>query len=436
MSTANTTTTNNNMDAAVNDVANTLSNTSLNNKPADDKTAANEAASASAAEGRRLYIGNLAYATTEGELKDFFKSYLVFHFFVIKAVTPSPHHEYTFRSTNILATSESVSIPKNPRTDRPVGYAFVDLSTPTEAERAIEELSGKEILERKVSVQLARKPEPAGEKSEGANGEGSGAEGSRRRASGRGRGRGRGRGGRTARAGREGAEKKEGETTEAVAATEDAAPAAAAPATAEVLPLTDITNKINTDANTKTKTQARPQRERRERGPPADGIPSKTKVMVANLPYDLTEDKLIELFKAYEPSSAKIALRPIPRFMIKKLQARGEARKGRGFGFVTLASEELQQKAVSEMNGKEIEGREIAVKVAIDSPDKTDEEQHEGDATNGQKEAAPATEAAPTAAAPAPAAGAEAAATPAAAPAPAATKTEATPASTTPATTA
>jgi RNA recognition motif-containing protein len=377
MSTANT---NTNVDAAVNDVANTLSNTSISNKPADDKTAANEAASASAAEGRRLYIGNLAYATTEGELKDFFKSYLV----------------------------ESVSIPKNPRTDRPVGYAFVDLSTPTEAERAIEELSGKEILERKVSAQLARKPEPAGEKSEGANGEGSGAEGSRRRASGRGRARGRGRGGRTARAGRDGAEKKEGETTEAAAATDEAAPAAAAPATTET-----------------SKTQARPQRERRERGPPADGVPSKTKVMVANLPYDLTEDKLIELFKAYEPSSAKIALRPIPRFMIKKLQARGEARKGRGFGFVTLASEELQQKAVSEMNGKEIEGREIAVKVAIDSPDKTDEE-HEGDATNGQKEAAPATEAVP-------ATGAEAAA----APAPAAPKAaEAAPASTTPATTA
>jgi RNA recognition motif-containing protein len=401
MSTANT---NTNVDAAVNDVANTLSNTSISNKPADDKTAANEAASASAAEGRRLYIGNLAYATTEGELKDFFKSYLV----------------------------ESVSIPKNPRTDRPVGYAFVDLSTPTEAERAIEELSGKEILERKVSVQLAREPEPAGEKSEGANGDGSGAEGSRRRASGRGRGRGRGRGGRTARAGREGAEKKEGETTEAVAATDDAATAAAAPATNEVQPLSDITNKINTDANAKTKTQARPQRERRERGPPADGIPSKTKVMVANLPYDLTEDKLIELFKAYEPSSAKIALRPIPRFMIKKLQARGEARKGRGFGFVTLASEELQQKAVTEMNGKEIEGREIAVKVAIDSPDKTDEEQHEGDATNGQKENTPATEAAPAAAT-----GAAAPAPATTDAAPAATKAaEATPASTTPATTA
>ena len=97
--------------------------------------------------------------------------------------------------------SESVSIPKNPRTDRPVGYAFVDLSTPSEAERAISELSGREILDRKVSVQLARKPEPAGEKTEGAaNGE-VGADGSRRRPSGRGRGRGRGRGG-AARGGR------------------------------------------------------------------------------------------------------------------------------------------------------------------------------------------------------------------------------------------
>jgi RNA recognition motif-containing protein len=327
-------------DASVNDVTAALSNATIST-PADDKAAATEAASASAAEGRRLYIGNLAYATTEGELKDFFKSYLV----------------------------ESVSIPKNPRTDRPVGYAFVDLSTPSEAERAIEELSGKEILERKVSVQLARKPEAAAEKTEAANGEGSGAEGSRRRASGRGRGRGRGRSGRGARGGRAGGDTDD--TVEGDAATGDA-PAETAPAAAE-----DSEN-----------AKARPQRERRERGPPADGVPSKTKVMVANLPYDLTEEKLLELFKTYEPSSAKIALRPIPRFMIKKLQARGEARKGRGFGFVTLATEELQQKAVTEMNGKEIEGREIAVKVAIDSPDKTDEEANapEGESTEGAAE--------------------------------------------------
>ena len=101
--------------------------------------------------------------------------------------------------------SESTSIPTNPRTTRPVGYAFVDLSTATEAQRAISELSGKEIINRKVSVQLARKPETAAERAEAAasGGEGvSGGEGGRRRNSGRGRGRGRGRGGRTSRGGR------------------------------------------------------------------------------------------------------------------------------------------------------------------------------------------------------------------------------------------
>ncbi|KAH8601802.1 hypothetical protein B0O99DRAFT_607502 [Bisporella sp. PMI_857] len=323
---------------AVNDVTAKLGNSTISDsKPADDKAAKdaqNEAVLASAAEGRRLYIGNLAYATTEGELKSFFDGYLI----------------------------ESTSIPKNPRTDRPVGYAFVDLSTPSEATRAINELSGKEILERKVSVQLARKPEPAGEKSapksgdEGAEGEGEG----RRKGAGRGRGRGRGRGGRGPRTQR----------------GDQAAPETTSPAAAEPLPLTDITNKpANTTENAEAKPAAtRPPRERRERGPPADGIPSKNKVMVANLPYDLTEEKLKELFSAYNPVSAKIALRPIPRFMVKKLQARNEPRKGRGFGFVTLESEELQNKAVQEMNGKEIEGREIAVKVAIDSPDKQDDE--------------------------------------------------------------
>lgn len=264
---------------------------------------------------------------------------------------------------------ESTSIPKNPRTDRPVGYAFVDLSTPSEAERAITELSGKEILERKVSVQLARKPEPAGEKKEatatpksdgeGAEGEGEG----RRKNSGRGRGRGRGRGGRGPRAAR---------------ADGTAAPETAGPATGEPLPLTDITNKpadaATEGADGKASAARAPREPRRERGPPADGIPSKTKVMVANLPYDLTEEKLKELFTTYSPVSAKIALRPIPRFMVKKLQARNEPRKGRGFGFVTLETEELQQKAVAEMDGKEIEGRQIAVKVAIDSPDKQDDE--------------------------------------------------------------
>ena len=45
----------------------------------------------------------------------------------------------------------------NPRTSRPVGYGFVEVATSVDADRAISELSGKFLLERKISVQRARK---------------------------------------------------------------------------------------------------------------------------------------------------------------------------------------------------------------------------------------------------------------------------------------
>jgi hypothetical protein len=62
--------------------------------------------------------------------------------------------------------------------------------------------------------------------------------------------------------------------------------------------LTETTNQASSEKAEKTEKEpkVRPSnpnpRERRERGPPADGIPSKNKVMVANLPYDLSEDKV------------------------------------------------------------------------------------------------------------------------------------------------
>ncbi|KAJ5689056.1 hypothetical protein N7462_003448 [Penicillium macrosclerotiorum] len=332
----------------------TINETPNTNGTTPAATQATDAAAASADEGRRLYIGNLAYATTEEELKEFFKGY----------------------------TIESTSIPVNPRTNRPVGYAFVDLATAAEATAAIEGLSGKEILSRKVSVQLARKPEPA-EAKEGAASGGEGASGNegRKRTGGRGRGRGRARG-RGGRIGRGRGAQEGQETPEA--------------SVAEKAPLAETTNENEAADAEGAKQQGKPRaRPQKQRGPPEDGIPSKTKVMVANLPYDLTEDKLKEIFADYQPVSAKVALRPIPRFMIKKLQARNERRKTRGFGFVNLASEELQTKAVNEMNGKEIDGRTIAVKVAIDSPGKEDDvnaaaDQYEEANPPAEENAAPA----------------------------------------------
>ncbi|RVD84697.1 uncharacterized protein DFL_006426 [Arthrobotrys flagrans] len=320
----------------------------------------NSASTVAAAEGRRLYIGNLAYTTTEDQLKDFFKGYSI----------------------------ESVSIPVNPRTSRAVGYAFVDVAKKEEADKAITELSGKEILERKVSVQVARKPgtSPAA----AANGE-AGSNGDKR---GPRRGRGGFRGGRSG-----GRGPRFRDTT--AAPVDTPAPSAAAHST----PVTATTEAPNATTEAPAADADKgPRGPRRKRGPPENGVASTTKVMVANLPYELSEAALKDLFAAYNPESAKIALRPIPRFMVRKLQARGEARKGRGFGFVTLPSEEMQKKAVEEMNGKVVEGREIAVKVAIDNPKDEEGEAAEGALANGETTAAATTTTTDTAAATAPAA--------------------------------
>jgi RNA-binding proteins (RRM domain) len=204
----------------------------------------------------------------------------------------------------------------NPRTNRPVGYAFVDIATAAEASAAIEALSGKEILQRKVSVQLARKPEPA-EAKEGAasGGEGaSGAEG-RKRAGGRGRGRGRarGRGGRTGRSRAVCAqtlsllESTHIDTLKwmlTLRKAQDGQEATEAPVTEA--PLADTTNEKDTASTASKAGENRAARPQKQRGPPEDGIPSKTKVMVANLPYDLTEDKVGYIY--FLPSFLRLGL--------------------------------------------------------------------------------------------------------------------------------
>ncbi len=70
------------MSSAVDNLADSLANASIADPTSTAATGNTNAAQnpdviASAAEGRRLYIGNLAYATSEGELKEFFKEYSV-----------------------------------------------------------------------------------------------------------------------------------------------------------------------------------------------------------------------------------------------------------------------------------------------------------------------------------------------------------------------
>ena len=57
----------------------------------------------------------------------------------------------------------------------------------------------------------------------------------------------------------------------------------------------------------------------------------------------------------------------------------GQPRKSKGYGFVDVGSEEEQAKAIAALEGKDVGGRPIAVKIAVNSP-------HDETAPNETKE--------------------------------------------------
>lgn len=78
----------------------------------------------------------------------------------------------------------------------------------------------------------------------------------------------------------------------------------------------------------------------------------KSKLYVGNLPYSVTDESLKETFGAAgEVTEAKV--------ITDKFSGRSK-----GFGFVTMKDEKAAQKAVEELNGKEIDGRALKVNVA------------------------------------------------------------------------
>jgi hypothetical protein len=84
-------------------------------------------------------------------------------------------------------------------------------------------------------------------------------------------------------------------------------------------PLADTTaeqanNQNIQDGAAMKESKARVPRQPRQRGPPEDGIPSKNKVMVANLPYDLSEEKVgcPNLVSCWSPLSLSLSLTDHP----------------------------------------------------------------------------------------------------------------------------
>jgi cold-inducible RNA-binding protein len=86
--------------------------------------------------GRRLYVGNLPFATGEGELQELFGR---------------------------AGTVETVKVVRDMATGRARGFAFVEMSTDDEAQKAISDLHDYQLGGRGLTVNEARpKPERSG----------------------------------------------------------------------------------------------------------------------------------------------------------------------------------------------------------------------------------------------------------------------------------
>ena len=76
------------------------------------------------------------------------------------------------------------------------------------------------------------------------------------------------------------------------------------------------------------------------------------KLFVGNLPFKVGDKELNDLFSSYGEISEAVVIKD-------KYSGRSK-----GFGFVTFAEKDAADKATSEMNGKEIEGRGLTVNEA------------------------------------------------------------------------
>lgn len=79
------------------------------------------------------------------------------------------------------------------------------------------------------------------------------------------------------------------------------------------------------------------------------------KLFVGNLPFSIDDAKLGALV-----TDADAELKVVEaKVIVDKFSGRSK-----GFGFITLETDEMAQKAIELLNGKELEGRQIAVNIA------------------------------------------------------------------------
>jgi len=296
----------------------------------------NGAQVAEEAPGFKVFAGNLAYTTTDEGLRAFF----------------APVEKDILSAQVILRGSRSA------------GYGFVAVATAEAAQKAVEGLDKQELDGRQVIVEIAK---PADLKDQ---------EKKEKKAK--------------RKPGRRGSKAVPGEVTEAEADGEGKVEAEAPPGTDDVAkpkkkkkntrkakratdeegategaaPAPAADGEVAPPKKPRTKKPRAPRVPRAEGEAPA-GEPSKTMLFVANLGFNTDDAALSTLFT--EAGIDVVSARIVRRRW-------GQPRKSKGYGFVDVGSEEEQKKAIEALEGKDVGGRTIAVKVAVNTPHEEEDE--------------------------------------------------------------
>ncbi|SPC64429.1 uncharacterized protein UHOD_07276 [Ustilago sp. UG-2017b] len=281
---------------------------------------------------KKVFAGNLAFATTEDELKTLFSE--------AGNVT---HAQIVTRGT------------------RSLGYGFVTFSTEAEAQTAIQLLNKRDVGGREISVE-SPKPQAVADAEKQKS----------RRSRQKSKAKESSRAPRRARAdeGEEGAAEEDaskaatnGDDTEQANPTK---PSKSAKRRQKKKAAAAAAKGESTTAEVKTESgEAEPRAPRAKRQPKVkpQGEPSPTLIFVANLAFSTTDDSLKAAFSEYKVKSAHVV-------------KRRSSDRSKGFGFVDFEDNAEQQRAVASAQGKQIDGREVTLQVAVrnDQSEKTEDE--------------------------------------------------------------
>ncbi|KAF8914103.1 hypothetical protein CPB84DRAFT_1669965 [Gymnopilus junonius] len=302
--------------------------------------------------GFKVFAGNLAYSTTDEGLKTFFAP----------------------------VASDILSAQVIQRGNRSAGYGFVALATEEAAQKAVEALNKKELDGRAVIIEIAKPSEQKDKEKK---------EKKAKR-----------------RPGRRGSKAVPGEVSEAEANGEtpkpesDAAPesgeaakpkkkkkksarkakkAASVEGATDAAPATEGVEATTAEGTAKKPRARKPKAPRppRPAGEDPSGEPSKTMLFVANLGFSVDDAGLSALFT--EAGIAVVSARIVRRRW-------GQPRKSKGYGFVDVGSEEEQKKAIAALEGKDVGGRTIAVKIAVNTPHDETADEAAASATDGRRQ--------------------------------------------------